>query len=252
MKWHGGDLEAETDDRHHDGHDQQRIESFAVQRRGNLTEVRRARQTVEQAQPKQRERRRHAAEQKVFQGRLGGLDVALVERREDVKREARQFERDENHQDVLGADQEHHPHNCQQDQRKVFACVRREIRFHGQQNRENRQHKEGNFDELCQRVHDQHPAKGVGVRRHDQHPQDGRHAPDAPDHPADNEANSGIQFAHRRQINRQDNERGDDHEGFRRREFEEFEVAHCKPTFLSPSNSDELKLGTITSSNRRG
>ena len=140
MKWHGSDLKPEADNRHHDGHDEQRIEPFAAQGRGNLTQIRRARQTVEQAQSEQREGRRHSAEQKVFQGRLGGLDVALVERREDVKREARQFERDKNHQNVLRADQEHHSHNCQQDQRKIFAHVRREIRFHGQQNREESQH----------------------------------------------------------------------------------------------------------------
>ena len=51
---------------------------------------------------------------------------------------------------------------------------------------------------------------------------------------------------------RQHRERRDDHDGFRRGEFEQFEIAHRAPPFRNQSNNGESKLGTITSSNSRG
>ena len=70
---------------------------------------------------------------KYFSAASADLDVALVERRQDVEREAGQFERNEDHQDVLGTDQEHHPDCRQQEQREVLAHVRGETGFHRDQ-----------------------------------------------------------------------------------------------------------------------
>jgi len=65
-----------------------------------------------------------AAEQKIFQRRLAGPGlVVLVERREDVERKAGQLQRNENHQQILGADEEHQAYRAEQDQRQIFAHV---------------------------------------------------------------------------------------------------------------------------------
>ena len=83
-------------------HDQRgitnRLDRLCSQFFGNRSELKFAGQAIEEADAKQRERRRHAAEEKVFQGRLGRRQAGLVKGRQDIKRDAEHFEGDENDQ----------------------------------------------------------------------------------------------------------------------------------------------------------
>ena len=149
VKRHGGDLKSKADHGHHDGEDEQRIETLARQRGGDLAEVGRSSKSVKQTHAEQCERRRHAAEQEIFQRRLRRFRVVLVERRQDVEREARQLQRDEDHQQVFRADEEHHADGREQDECEKFADVIGEVGIHREEHRENRQHQQRDLDQLC-------------------------------------------------------------------------------------------------------
>ena len=51
MERHRSHFETKTDNDHHDGHNEQRVQAFAGQRGGDLAEVHRAGQTINQTQP---------------------------------------------------------------------------------------------------------------------------------------------------------------------------------------------------------
>ena len=131
MERRGGDLEAEADRRGDDGDQQQRIQRRTggrVDRGGNARQAGGVRQAVEQAEAEEQKGRRHSAEEEIFQRGFRGSRALLVERGEDVEREAQQFQRDENHQQILGADEEHHADGREQDEQNEFADVVGEAR----------------------------------------------------------------------------------------------------------------------------
>src|SRR5262245_11197991 len=121
----------------------------------DLRKVKRTRQSINQAQAKQQKGRRHAAEEKVFQRRFGGLDVPLVERRHDIKAHAEQFQGQEDHEDVLRRNQEHHTHRGQQQQQIILTDVVSERRFQGEKGREDGEQEDELLQQRRQRVEHQ-------------------------------------------------------------------------------------------------
>ena len=218
MERHGGDLEAEADDGRHQRDQQQRVESLAGDAGGDFAQIGRAGNAVEQAEAEQQKRRRHAAEQKVFQRRLGGPGVVLVERGEDVKREAGEFQRDENHQQILGADQEHQADGAEQNQRKIFADMVGEPAGRGNQNGENRQREQRDLHEVGCRIHDEQAVEqiGFGVARERQQ-RGGGAAKNGQQRAGVEPGGDGFAAQHGH-IRAQHDEHGQRHDGFRRGE----------------------------------
>jgi hypothetical protein len=109
------------------GHDQREhnkpARSAALEFFGNRSKLKFAGQAIEQADAKKREGRRHAAEEKVFQGRLARCHAGLVKGRQDIERDAEQFQRDENHQEVFRTDQDHQTRGGYEQERKILANV---------------------------------------------------------------------------------------------------------------------------------
>ncbi len=62
---------------------------------------------------------------KYLQPRFGGADIGFVERGHDVKREAGQFQSDEDHEQLFAADEQHQSNGRKQNYRQVFAVIKR-------------------------------------------------------------------------------------------------------------------------------
>ena len=90
-----------------------------------LDEVGGVGEAVEQAESEEQKGGGHSAEEEVLQCGFQRLQAALAEGGEDVEREAEEFERDEDDQQILGADEEHHADGCDQDEEDEFADVAR-------------------------------------------------------------------------------------------------------------------------------
>ena len=125
VEWRGGDLEAEADRGGDDGDGEERVESGAVNRGGDAREAGGVGEAVEQAEAEEQEGRGHSAEEVVLHGGFPGLQAALVEGGEGVEREAQEFQRDEDDQQVLRCDEEHHAGSCEQDEQDELADVYR-------------------------------------------------------------------------------------------------------------------------------
>src|SRR5439155_22075518 len=108
---------------------------------------------IEQTQTKQRKCGRHSSEKKIFQSCFGRLEVSLVESGEDVKGQTCQLERNKNHQNVFGADQEHHSDCGQQDQGDILTSMRGEIGFNGNKDSKDGQDQDREFHELRSEEH---------------------------------------------------------------------------------------------------
>ena len=65
--------------------------------------------------------------------------------------------------DVFGAHEEHHSHCREQNQREIFANMIREIGIDREQDREDREREDRDFDELRQRIHDEHSGECIRV-----------------------------------------------------------------------------------------
>ena len=90
---------------------------------GDARQAGRVGEAVEQAEAEEQEGGGHSAEEEVFERGFRGVRAVLVERGEDVEGEAEQFERDEDDEQVLRADQEHHAGGGDQDEQDEFADV---------------------------------------------------------------------------------------------------------------------------------
>ena len=128
---------------------------------GDFTQIRRTGNAVEQAETEEQKCGGHATKQKVFQRGLGGFFIVLVERGDDVEREAGEFQRDENHQQILGADHEHQADGAEQDQRKIFADMIGEFAGRGNQHGENRQPQQRDFHEIGRLIHDEQAVEQI-------------------------------------------------------------------------------------------
>ena len=72
----------------------------------------------------------------IFQTRFGRPDVCLVKCRHDVKRQPKQLETNENHQQFLAAHEQHQANGCQKNNGQVFPGVTRHLICLRQQDRE--------------------------------------------------------------------------------------------------------------------
>src|SRR5712672_739911 len=90
------------------------------------------------SESKEHECRRRSAEKKILQGSFSRLGAALVEGRKDVKRQAQQFQRNEDQKNILRTHQEHHAGRRKQNEGQIFADMRGEGRLHRYQNYKDR------------------------------------------------------------------------------------------------------------------
>src|SRR5687767_12190823 len=90
-------------------------------------EVKFACESVDIAETEEEEGGGHAAEEEILQSGFGGTEALFVERGHGVKAEAEEFQRDENHQEIFCADEEHHGDGGEEQEREEFAGVSREI-----------------------------------------------------------------------------------------------------------------------------
>ena len=132
----GGDLESEADHGRNDRKDHEGVERRRVDCAGDLEEVGRIGEAVEQAEAEQHEGRRHSAEEEVFESSFGGAGAALVEPCKNVDRQAQQLERDEDDEEVLRGDEKHHASCREQDQENKFADVIGEGGVHREEERQ--------------------------------------------------------------------------------------------------------------------
>ena len=121
VKWRGGDLKSEADQRHDNAGGQKRCHGPSLVAIDG--ETGRARHSVNEADAKKREGAGGAAEEKIFQAGFGGADVGLVEGRHDVEGQAGEFEADKNHEELFAADEEHQPNGGEQEQSEIFAVM---------------------------------------------------------------------------------------------------------------------------------
>ena len=112
----------------------------------------------------------------------------LVERGEDVEREAQQFERDENDQQVLGADQEHLPTVATRMSRtnSPTCSVKRGIRGH--QQRDDGEHEQRDLDKMGERVGEQRSVENIRLRGRENNARDGEDAAERSEKCGDGEA----------------------------------------------------------------
>ena len=73
MEGGGGGFEAEGDEDHDEGDGEEWSRRMTREVGGNFVELDGAGEAVDQAETKEEKRRRHAAEEKIFQRGLGGL-----------------------------------------------------------------------------------------------------------------------------------------------------------------------------------
>jgi hypothetical protein len=90
-----------------------------------MRELDRAGQPVDQAEAEEQERRRHAAEQEIFQRGLGGLGPVLVEAGQHIEREAGELEREEREQQLLRGGHQGEAGGRKQDDRDVLGGMAR-------------------------------------------------------------------------------------------------------------------------------
>ena len=83
----------------------------------------RAAHAVNEAQAEKGERARHAAEEKILQSSFGRTEIGLIECGHDVERQPGQFESDENHEQLLAADEQHQSDRREQNQREILALM---------------------------------------------------------------------------------------------------------------------------------
>src|SRR5437588_2837663 len=125
MERRGGDLEGESDKRHHEAGGEKRLDRQSVQLCADCGEAGRAAHAVNETQTEKREGARCAAEKEIFEARFRGARIGFVESGHDVKREAGELEPDENHEQLFTADEKHESDGGEQDEGEVFAPVAR-------------------------------------------------------------------------------------------------------------------------------
>src|ERR1019366_10736196 len=95
---------------------------------GYFAEFDRTRETVNQAEAEKQERRRHRAEQEIFQRGLGRLGPGLVITGEHIERETRELNGQEGEQQLLRRRHLQKPDRREQDQRDILRGLARERR----------------------------------------------------------------------------------------------------------------------------
>ncbi len=104
MKRHGGYFESQACSNHHQCNIEQRrrIDGIrAIHREHDLVQVCRAGQSIQIAETKQKESRRHSAEEIVLQSAFGALARLLCEGCQNVESQAEQLKTNEDHQQIL-------------------------------------------------------------------------------------------------------------------------------------------------------
>ena len=188
----GGDLKAKANHRGDDGDQQKRVQRRTGGSRrmncvGNARQAGRIRQAIEQAEAEQQKRGGHSAEEKIFQRGFRGVRAMLVERGEDVEGQAQQFERNENHQQILRADQEHAADSRDQNQQNKFADVLCEAGIGGHQQRDDGEHEQRNLDKMGKRVGQQCSVKNIRLRGKENNAHNGEDAAKRSEYSSDGE-----------------------------------------------------------------
>ena len=169
MERGGRDLESERRQNHHQRHSQQRGETRLRQPGRNARKFNRARQPVEQAETEQEERGGHPPEQEIFQARLGRFRPAPVKARQHVERKARELEREEGQQELLGHGHHQQARRRQQHERDKFRRVPQPFGSVGQRQGQTRQHQNSRPRRGAQRIeHKTAPGRRPG-RAHPPH-----------------------------------------------------------------------------------
>jgi len=131
------------------GHDQRGITNWLCRLRveffDNRGELEIAGQTIEQTDAKKGEGRGHDAKKKIFQARLRRRRAGFVKGRQHVEREAEHFQRDEDHQEVCGADQKHQSGGGDEKEGKILAEVPREPGAEGEDSDDDGQGEDDEF-----------------------------------------------------------------------------------------------------------
>ena len=136
----------------------------AADGRSHFAEIERVRESVEQADAEEQKSGRHSAEEEILQCGFGGFAALLVESGEQVERQAEEFERYEDQQQILRADQEHHGDGREEDQPQVLADVLGEPDGVAEQQGKNRQSEQRCLHQRCQRGEHQHSVRKADCR----------------------------------------------------------------------------------------
>ena len=203
MKRRGRNLESKTDQRHDQTGGQERRDSREL--RCDRRETGGAGCSVNETDAEEGERARGAAEEEILHAGFRGPDVALVERRHDIKRKTGELEPDENEQELFAADEQHQADGREKKKCKVFGVM---LEFdlarddHGEKGERQADH----FEQGNERRNNQHAVEEVRVGRQHQHGRGGEEKSGSSD--------SGTDDGHPRaqQSKRKDHQRGD-HQG---------------------------------------
>src|SRR5204862_7734238 len=123
MKRRRGNLEGKSDERHHDAGSHRRCDRSGGYFLANGAEPGGLAHAVDKAQPKEGERTRGTAEEKILEASLRGALVRLVEPRHHVERQSGEFEPDENHEQLLAPHEEQESNGGEQKEREIFTAM---------------------------------------------------------------------------------------------------------------------------------
>src|SRR5204862_6671758 len=103
MEWRRRNFECEANQGQDDPGGEKRRHGSELRR--DAGKISRACHSINEADPKKRERARSTAEEKIFQAGFGGTHVGLVESSHDVKRQTGEFEPYEDDEQFFAADE---------------------------------------------------------------------------------------------------------------------------------------------------
>ena len=108
-----------------DAYEEERLHGYGREFLANRNEAGCSRHAVNETDSKKRERARRAAEQEIFQARFSRAHIGFVERGHDVKRQAGEFEADEDHEQLFAANEQHQSDRREQNEREILTVISR-------------------------------------------------------------------------------------------------------------------------------
>ena len=205
-------------------------------------------EAVQQAESEEQESGGHAAEEEVFECGFPGLQAALAEGGEDVEGEAEQLERDEDDEQILRADQEHHAGGCHEDQQDELADVLGEGGVCGEQEGADGEDEERDLDQVGEWAGNESAVEDVCLRGGQQNAEDGAGTADRRQAGGYGEAGAGRLPANDEEVDGHDDESRNDDDDLGDGELQELRVVnrvHCQLPLRRPSKSGELSAGTM-------
>ncbi len=121
LKGRGRNLEAKADQNHGHGERSKARRRALGKSGGDLSDIRASRCSKGQGNAVEKEGSRERAQQKVLEASLGALAGALANGREDVGRDGRDFQADENQQQLDRAGHQAHAHSAEEHQRVILG-----------------------------------------------------------------------------------------------------------------------------------